>query len=238
MLRLTPVVKYLLIINVLLFIASQTMNLDALALYYPDSDYFRPFQIITHFFMHGGVAHLFFNMFALVMFGSVLESLWGAKRFLFFYIFCALGAAALHVMVNFYEVNAFNKAVAIYQTNPSHQEYFNFFDKYENAKRLLTAQGEEQFKQIAIDLKNKTPNSKEISAGFIREIGEAYVPYITPRIVGASGAIFWTFASLRNVISQYGTHADIFTHSYKSKIFYPNPDGNRAISRSQPIFLG
>ena len=190
MLRLTPVVKYLLIINVLLFIASQTIDLDALALYYPWSGSFRPFQIVTHFFMHGGIAHLFFNMFALVMFGSILESLWGPKRFLFFYIFCALGAAALHVLVNFYEVNAFNKAVAAYQANPSHQAYFDFFDKYENTKRLLNTHGEAQFKQIAIDLKNKTPDSKEASTRFIGDIAEAYFPYITPRIVGASGAIF------------------------------------------------
>ena len=98
MLRLTEVVKQLLIINVLFFIADALhsegvftiVDMDLFALFFPESDFFRPYQIVTHFFMHGGIGHLFFNMFALVMFGSALEQLWGPKRFLVFYIICCL----------------------------------------------------------------------------------------------------------------------------------------------------
>src|ERR1043165_5973051 len=80
-------VKNLLIINGLFFLAnialeSRGINLsDYLGLYYPMSDHFRPYQIITHMFMHGSFTHIFFNMFSLWMFGSVIENYWGAKRF-------------------------------------------------------------------------------------------------------------------------------------------------------------
>jgi membrane associated rhomboid family serine protease len=70
-----------------------------LGLYYPRSDHFKPYQIITHLFMHGGFAHLFFNMFALFMFGRVLESVWGPKRFFIYYFVSGLGAALTHEAV-------------------------------------------------------------------------------------------------------------------------------------------
>ena len=72
MFRLTDVVKHLLIINVLVFFADQIVGLDFLALYYPTSPQFQPFQVVTHFFMHGDLTHLLFNMFSLFMFGRFL----------------------------------------------------------------------------------------------------------------------------------------------------------------------
>lgn len=101
----TDVVKHLLIINVLMFVAGYVVGGDFLALYYPASDVFRPYQLVTHFFMHANFMHIFFNMFALVMFGSALETVWGPKRFLFYYLFCAFGAAILHMFVNFLEAS-------------------------------------------------------------------------------------------------------------------------------------
>ncbi len=101
----TGVVKHLLIINVLMFLAGIVFKGDALALYYPGSEAFRPYQLVTHFFMHANLMHIFFNMFALVMFGSMLEMVWGPKRLLFYYLFCAFGAAALHMFVNYLEIN-------------------------------------------------------------------------------------------------------------------------------------
>jgi membrane associated rhomboid family serine protease len=70
-----------------------------LGLYFPKSEQFKPIQIITHMFMHSGIWHLFFNMFALYMFGQVLEQVWGPKRFLIFYFVCGLGAALTHESV-------------------------------------------------------------------------------------------------------------------------------------------
>jgi membrane associated rhomboid family serine protease len=103
--RLSPVVKNLLILNGLMFLAlmiaqSQGISLnDTLGLYYPRSSAFKPVQIVTHMFMHGGFLHIFMNMFALWMFGNALEMRWGPERFLTYYFVCGLGAAALHMAV-------------------------------------------------------------------------------------------------------------------------------------------
>ncbi|MFN8776218.1 MAG: rhomboid family intramembrane serine protease [Flavobacteriales bacterium] len=104
--QLTPVVKNLLIINVLVFLASEAMPELKLYLsgFYFESNLFRPWQLVTHMFMHGGFTHIFFNMYALFLFGSILESQWGGRRFLTYYILCGLGAFGLHEFVNFLEI--------------------------------------------------------------------------------------------------------------------------------------
>lgn len=102
------VVKNLIIINALVYLAQVTVgkqfNFDDLfALHAWQSDLFKPWQFITHMFMHGSFEHILFNMFALWMFGSVLENVWGPKRFFYFYIVCGLGAALAHMIVLYYE---------------------------------------------------------------------------------------------------------------------------------------
>lgn len=105
-----PVVLNLLIINLLLFLITslfrnQGVPLERwLALYYPGSEYFRPHQFITHMFMHADIMHIFFNMFALWMFGRVLESVWGSRRFLIYYFVTGLGAAGLHMLVSYIQI--------------------------------------------------------------------------------------------------------------------------------------
>jgi len=105
MFHITDVIKHLLIINLIMFFGSllmqQTGFLDpsVLACYYPDSVYFKPYQVVTHMFMHGGGFHLFFNMFALVMLGPYVESFLGAKRFLVMYLISGFGALGLHMLV-------------------------------------------------------------------------------------------------------------------------------------------
>jgi membrane associated rhomboid family serine protease len=121
-----PVVKNLLIINVLFFAAKYVLlnaNIDLdrlLGAYYFDSQYFGVWQLVTYMFMHGDFMHIFFNMFALFMFGGVLESRWGAKRFLQFYVITGLGAVALQMAVQAYEV--YNITGAIYN-NPIQLEF-------------------------------------------------------------------------------------------------------------------
>jgi membrane associated rhomboid family serine protease len=106
--RTTPIVLNLIIINVLVYFAQNVFSgatllvggseitnrvYELFALHHYKSDFFRPYQIVTHMFMHGGFFHLLFNMFGLWMFGSILEKVWGPKRFLIFYLVCGLGAA-------------------------------------------------------------------------------------------------------------------------------------------------
>ena len=74
-----------------------------LGLYFPKSESFKPVQILTHMFMHAGIWHLFFNMYALYIFGQVLENVWGPKRFLIYYMVCGLGAALVHETVIAFE---------------------------------------------------------------------------------------------------------------------------------------
>ena len=82
------------------------------ALFYPTSPFFKPWQIITHMFMHGGFWHLFFNMYTLFIFGTVLERVWGTKKFLIFYFVTGLGAALLHTGVQFIQAQVYISQIA------------------------------------------------------------------------------------------------------------------------------
>lgn len=93
----TPIVLNLIIINAIVFVAQlvfdKTFGLtNLLSLYSYDTGLFRPYQLVTHMFAHGGFFHILFNMYALWLFGSALEKLWGPKRFLIFYFVCGLAA--------------------------------------------------------------------------------------------------------------------------------------------------
>jgi membrane associated rhomboid family serine protease len=103
---LPPVIKNLIIINVLVFATTYVLqkanivDLDYyLALFHWKSPLFKPWQVITHIFMHADITHLVFNMFALWMFGNVIENTLGAKKFLIFYFVCGFGAALCHLLV-------------------------------------------------------------------------------------------------------------------------------------------
>jgi membrane associated rhomboid family serine protease len=105
-----PVVKNIIMINILMLLAYYaaanvfSVNLNStLGLYFPKSENFKPVQILTHMFMHANFWHLFFNMYALFIFGQVLENVWGPKRFLIYYLVCGLGAALTHESVIAYE---------------------------------------------------------------------------------------------------------------------------------------
>ena len=113
--QITPVVKQLLIVNVIIFLAAYFF-VPVLNVYFPlfyiENPNFKIWQPITHMFMHGGFSHILFNMFALYSFGSVLEQIWGGKKFILFYILCGLGAAALHTAVNYWQFHeAYNALV-------------------------------------------------------------------------------------------------------------------------------
>ncbi len=102
--NLTPVVKNIILINVFVFVACFIYPdlTDLLAMHYPTNPDFKPWQIVTHMFTHGGIFHILFNMYALYSFGGVLESdhVLGSKRFAFLYLFSGLGAIAFYIAVN------------------------------------------------------------------------------------------------------------------------------------------
>ncbi|MEP6805642.1 MAG: rhomboid family intramembrane serine protease [Flavobacterium sp.] len=121
MMNMTPVVKQLLIINIIFFIGSQLVpvSYEYFAMFFPENPSFKAWQPITHMFMHGGIMHIAFNMIAMVSFGSALEHFWGGKKFLFFYISCGLGAALLHTAVNYY---SFHETMNVLMTNGYQKE--------------------------------------------------------------------------------------------------------------------
>ncbi len=111
--RITEVVKQLLIINGIMYVLAHMIMpsiADPLAMYYPASEFFRPWQLVSHMFMHGNFEHLLFNMFALFMFGPPLEMHLGPKRFLKFYFIAGFGALLLYLAVWYLEVSAFSPA--------------------------------------------------------------------------------------------------------------------------------
>ena len=109
-LNITPVVKNIILVNAVMFVAYwigvRAFNIDLngiLGIYFPLSDSFRPIQIISHMFMHADLWHIFFNMYALFIFGQALENVWGPKRFLIYYFVTGLGAVLLHESVSAFE---------------------------------------------------------------------------------------------------------------------------------------
>lgn len=107
--NLTPVVKNLILLNILVFVACLIYGDDLtnlLAMHYPANPEFKPWQIITHMFTHGGIFHILFNMYALYSFGAILENerVLGSKRFAFLYLFSGLGAIAFHLAIQAFVV--------------------------------------------------------------------------------------------------------------------------------------
>ena len=108
-------VKNIIIINILVMIMTKlnaNFMYEYFALFYPTSPFFHWWQPLTHLFMHGGFAHIFFNMYAVYMFGSVLERQWGTKKFLLFYFVAGLGAALIHTGVEWLQLQYWMGAAA------------------------------------------------------------------------------------------------------------------------------
>ena len=108
-------VKNIIIINILVMIMTKLnaeFMYEKFALFYPTSPFFHWWQPLTHMFMHGGFAHIFFNMYAVYMFGSVLERQWGTKKFLLFYFVSGFGAALVHTGVEWLQMQYWMGAAA------------------------------------------------------------------------------------------------------------------------------
>jgi len=114
--QLTDVVKSLIIINVMMFIGTQIAGNEVkymLAVFYPTSEYFQPYQLITHMFMHANVTHIFFNMYGLFMFGVPLEQKFGSKKFLIYYLLTGFGALLLYMLIMYIQINYMAMAINI-----------------------------------------------------------------------------------------------------------------------------
>jgi membrane associated rhomboid family serine protease len=173
-----PVVKNLLIANTLFFIATLVVNNtyhidlnNILGLHYFQASTFKPYQLVTYMFMHGGFAHILFNMFALWMFGYSLENLWGPKRFLFFYFVCGIGAGLTQEFVQYFYFHHIHQALEVFSSAPNQPDFTAIAAKYFG----LEASGGETFSgQYMVLLLQKA-------------FEDAMSQSVT---IGASGAIF------------------------------------------------
>jgi membrane associated rhomboid family serine protease len=187
---LPTVVKNLLIINGLLFVATvvfqNTLNIDIkdyLALYYPGSEYFKPYQLITHLFMHGNFTHLFSNMFALWMFGAVLENYWGPKKFLIYYIITGLGAAFLHSTINYFEISHLKDTAQLFLNDPTPKGFESFvFNSVPTEYRV-------SFNEL-MNLWTNNPTSVSFKDNAVAIVNELIQVKQNAPTVGASGAVF------------------------------------------------
>jgi membrane associated rhomboid family serine protease len=134
-----PVVKNILLINVIMLLATaifeMSFNTDLtqiLGLYFYKSVNFNPYQYVTYIFMHGGIMHLFFNMFAVWMFGRVLEQVWGGKRFFIFFMVTGIGAALVHTIVNWIEMQSVIQNLSREQINIVFSEGFDVIRQGKN----------------------------------------------------------------------------------------------------------
>jgi len=181
--RVTPVVKYLLIINIGMYILTWLLQRTGIDLYRifglfnVKSEYFHPYQFITHMFMHGGLLHIFFNMYALYLFGIILERVWGSQRFLLFFIITGLGAAALQSLVNWWMVHNLADQIQQFMVNPTLENFKILALKYPN---LLNG-----------NVKAIMQNWNSVDINQIRsQLNVILQSQMNIPTVGASGAIF------------------------------------------------
>lgn len=195
---LPPVIKNLIIINGIVLLAQYTaevqgykgMIYNLFALHNVQSELFKPYQLVTHLFMHGNFVHFFFNMFALWMFGSMLENMWGAKRFLNFYILCGLGAAALHLGWLYLESRTIMEEVALFKQVPTVDRMLQFFSKY----GVVDEEMRQKVNILITDWRTDPFNANyaEAARDYVSETSQAYISSPT---VGASGAVFGCLAA-------------------------------------------
>jgi membrane associated rhomboid family serine protease len=118
-------VQVLLVVNIVVFVAGLLLPkgneglITAGALWYPANAHFGVWQVVSYMFLHASLGHIFFNMFALVSFGTILEREWGAERFLLFYFLCGVGAALVQWGVNAYEFNSLHERLVAAGLTPS-----------------------------------------------------------------------------------------------------------------------
>ncbi|MBW6479223.1 MAG: rhomboid family intramembrane serine protease [Bacteroidales bacterium] len=194
---LPPVVKNLLIINGLFFLATialgNAFGIDlyrVLGLHFPGAQNFAPYQFITYMFMHGGFTHLFFNMFALWMFGNVLENVWGPKRFVVYYLITGLGAALLHYAVLYWQMLPTLRAVNMVLENPDHESLKLFLEsEYFKVTSMEIQNNFRLFLRDYNSLINNSPNEAMVRA--VNFLNQYRVDFLNaPVVVGASGAVF------------------------------------------------
>lgn len=196
----TDTVKHLIIINVIMFVGTLTIGEGTLfyewfALHFPKNELFQPWQIITHIFMHGGFMHIFFNMFALWMFGTAVEQRFGSKKFLFFYMSSGLGAALL--MIGYY--------------------YFQFY----SGMSILNESGFDQTQTMATLKSGYSMYDTRWTEFLSQDQLQNFVGVFNSTMVGASGAIMGVLVAFGMLYPESKLMLIFLPIPIKAKYFIP-----------------
>ena len=184
MFQLTPIVRNLLILNIVFFIVDAYIVplTPHFALYSFLSPKFLPFQFITYMFLHANIGHIFSNMFGLIIFGPMLERIWGPKRFLIFYFVTGIGAGLLFSAIDFYETSQLQQAASVYLEYPTPEGLLDFMSKHTGSLYQANLDFINNFEEHPGD-----PRIIQDSVNFVKGFLQQQV---SVPMVGASGAIF------------------------------------------------
>tara|TARA_R110002050_G_scaffold80768_1_gene172703 strand:- start:5965 stop:6798 length:834 start_codon:yes stop_codon:yes gene_type:complete len=188
---LPPVVKNLLIINILMYLATEiTLRVSGLdlrnllGLHWFQSEEFAFYQPLTYMFMHGNFQHILFNMFAVWMFGNAIENVWGSKRFLTYYLITGFGAAALHYGIAYFEsIQGFNALMDQFLQDPSAQNLGAFLYQFP----VLSFEGSNIYSSQMLT-EATAPNAVEHTYNLISDYRMVF--YNSMNVIGASGSLF------------------------------------------------
>jgi membrane associated rhomboid family serine protease len=189
---LPPVVKNLLIINGLFYLATLSFDsafgidlVSLLGLHYYQSDLFRPYQLVTYMFLHGSISHIVMNMFALWMFGYLLENVWGSKRFLTYYMITGIGAAIVQTLVHWIDISSVQAAAETYAQNPGLDGFIAFVRQH----YPLYYEGEGTLRNFITEwsLSKGNPSFAAQSIEYVNQLIRLQIDVPT---VGASGAVY------------------------------------------------
>lgn len=197
---LPPVVKNLLILNGLFFLATIAFEnawgislVDIFGLRYLAAEKFAPYQFITYMFMHGGFTHILFNMFALWMFGNTLENLWGPKKFLIYYIVTGIGAALVHYITIYFMLQPDLALMNEFLSDPTVQSLNSLVNNHRFQINQFSGDIWLAFSSFQSDVNQLSRNPDNYSA--LQRSIEFVADYKThflnqPNVIGASGAVF------------------------------------------------
>ncbi len=176
------------------WVLKNRMNIDLneiLGLHYITASDFKPFQFVTYLFMHGDLSHLFFNMFAVWMFGSTLENVWGAKRFLIYYLVTGFGAALIQYLVFFIETGPIIDAITAVQNNLTPESFEELVNnaEFQNKFNYEIVGKYEVFASEYNSLLHTSPEkAMSLASQFLIDFKQAYLNAHV--VIGASGSLF------------------------------------------------
>lgn len=213
-------IKTLLLINggmfVLTFLLQATSGINLehiLGMYYFQSPNYHHYQIITHMFMHGGFWHLFFNMYSLFLLGTMIERVWGTKRFIFYYIFTGLGAAALHTGVNWWQIHGLTVDAQAFFDSPTSETLAIFSEHHPD---LFNRAALSDFLAEWCE----HPEISDFKTSSVNQVSEIITAKINNScMLGASGAVFGVLLAFGMMFPDLKLYIMFLPFGIKAKYF-------------------